>query len=447
MMFVFFLTITGAIQLYSNPPIDEQILDIDKPVKENELDKEDNINNAVYPIDNNDTFELITSRNDLFVPTVVFASQLRHGERSPMLDNLERYLFWALTINNIQPKYITDCKGQFNLDNADIVIINTEIAQDEHKIVIKIRLSDVVNDRILNFELLPGEWYTGLRIIADSLLKEIVGHSDAFTRRVFGVQRINLMDNLVTTYLDGTDVAYIGESFRAILDINPTRSGLIFTALQESKLSIFHYAWSGETTRLTQLGEDVYSPAMHNDKLAFSKLQKDGTSALLITTNLGKDIDVVFNQPFCSATSASFSPDGSHLAFIAIQDNNQSLNIFDGIKISKVQIHKEAARVKWSPQNPEMLALLTKEGNDYVVQLINTEGMIYNESIPLKNVTSLEWKSDGSGVIICMPDEKDIYSIYLLPLYMLPENERLKNKIEPIKACNTHNGYKFAIMI
>ena len=83
----------------------------------------------------------------------------------------------------------------------------------------------------------------------------------------------------------------------------------------------------------------------------------------------------------------------------------------------------------------------------YLVQLINTEGMIYNESIPLKNVTSLEWKSDGSGVIICMPDEKDIYSIYLLPLYMLPENERLKNKIEPIKACKTHNGYKFAIMI
>ena len=259
----------------------------------------------------------------------------------------------------------------------------------------------------------PGEWMNAVNQFTDEFCSSFAGVGDIFAQPFWTKHNIKHIDRLAMKYLDGRvrypQINGTEIQFRQISHLCPIPSGVVFTARINNRLYLMKYQ-NQELTKIPVPNADY--AACNKDRMVFCCAQDNGSVALLLTDDGGKNLYTIFSSD--SIVSPTFNRDGSKLAFISVREGRNTVRIYElenNLFIPKKQHHFDE-RVKlltWCPQDDNVIAMLVSEKNGSRVKLLQIEDSSLIQSEVIKSeIIEMQWK--GLGLVLSDYDDRYWYT-------------------------------------
>jgi len=259
----------------------------------------------------------------------------------------------------------------------------------------------------------PGDWINAVNQFTDEFCSSFAGVSDIFAQPFWTKHNINRIDRLALKYLDGRvrypQINGTEIQFRQISHLCPIPSGVVFTARINNRLYLMKYQ-NQELTKIPVANADY--AACNKDRMVFCCTQDNGSVALLLTDDGGKNLYTIFSSD--SIIAPTFNRDGSKLSFVSLKEGRNTVHIYElenNLFVAKKQYHfdEKVKLLTWCPQDDNVIAMLVSAKNGSRVKLLQIEDSSSIQSEVIRSeIIEMQWK--GLGLVLSDYDDRYWYT-------------------------------------
>jgi TolB protein len=267
-------------------------------------------------------------------------------------------------------------------------LVNGQVTVDaDGKLLVDVRLYDVVNERALGdgqrFTSTPENWRRVAHKIADLVYSRLTGETGYFDTRVVFVAesgpKTNRVKRLTIMDQDGANPSFLtsGESTAITPRFSTTSQEIAFMTLSPSETNI--YLFNIESGRRESLGRFpglVFAPRFSPDgtKVAFSAEERGNSDIYVMDLRSRQKTRLSFDPSI--DTSPSFSPDGKQIVFNSDRGGSPQLWVMNVDGSGARQISFGGGRYTtpvWSPRG-DFIAFTKQTGGDFHIGVMKPDG-------------------------------------------------------------------------